>query len=62
MSETSVEAQTTQRRHWGATLLWLAPVMFLLAMVVYGIVTRPPTSLDDPAPRVGQPLPGFCPD
>ncbi len=57
--ETTAHAEPTQHRHWGVTLLWLTPVLFLLAIVVYGLLTRPPTSLDDPAPRVGQPLPDF---
>lgn len=41
------------------TLLWLAPVLFLLVMVVYGVLTRPPVVPDDATPRVGQPMPDF---
>jgi peroxiredoxin len=48
-----------QRRSWGVTLLWLAPVVFLLAVVLYGIVTRPPAAPDEPAPQVGQLMPDF---
>ena len=57
--ETTAHAEPTQHRHWGVTLLWLTPVLFLLTIVVYSLLTRPPTSLDDPTPRVGQPLPDF---
>lgn len=52
-------AETPKRRHLGDTLLWLSPVLFLLMIVVYGLLTRPPAALDDPAPRVGQPLADF---
>jgi len=48
------------RRHWGIILLWLAPVLFLLIVVVYGVLTRPPPASHDPTPRVGQPVPDFA--
>lgn len=46
-------------RSWGATLLWLTPVVFLFAAVLYGLLTRPSVAPEDPAPRVGQPVPDF---
>ncbi len=52
--ETTAHAEPTQHRHWGVTLLWLTPVLLLLTIVVYGMLTRPPTSLDDPAPFRGR--------
>ncbi len=58
-SEKRAPAPSPERRHWGATLLWLAPALFLLAFVVYGVLTRPPAVLDTVAPRVGQPLSDF---
>ena len=39
-------AASPERRHWGVTLLWLAPALFLLAFVVYGVLTRPPAVLE----------------
>jgi peroxiredoxin len=48
-----------QRRSWGITLLWLTPVVFLLAVVLYGVLTRPPATPDGPAPQVGQLMPDF---
>ncbi|MEE9146064.1 MAG: TlpA disulfide reductase family protein [Candidatus Tectomicrobia bacterium] len=50
---------SSERRHWGVTLLWLAPALLLLAFVAYGVLTRPPAALDDTTPRVGQPLSDF---
>ncbi|MGQ4810532.1 Thiol-disulfide oxidoreductase ResA [Candidatus Entotheonellaceae bacterium PAL068K] len=49
---------SANQQHWGVTLLWLAPALFLLLVVIYGVLTRqaPP---DDAAPRVGQPLADF---
>src|SRR5574341_352908 len=48
-----------ERRPWGVTLLWLAPLLGVLVIVLYGVLTRPPATLGDAAPRIGQPLPDF---
>lgn len=58
-SENTVPVQSMARRPWGITLLWLTPGLFLLGIVAYGVLTRPPATPEDPAPRVGQPVPDF---
>ncbi len=57
--ETLESAASKARRHWGVTLLWLLPALFLLAFVAYGVLTRPSVPLDDSVPRVGQALADF---
>ncbi len=54
-SVTSAEA--TKHRSWGLTLLWLAPLLLLLAVFVYGMLTKQPAG--PPAPQVGRPVPDF---
>jgi peroxiredoxin len=49
----------SQSHRWGLTLLWLAPVIFLLLVVLYGLLTRPPADPADATPRLGQPLADF---
>lgn len=48
-----------KRRHWDVALFWLAPVLFLLAIVIYGLLTRPATVPGHPAPQIGHPVPDF---
>lgn len=55
----TVSPDTSKRRRWGETLLWLVPVLFLLAIVVFGIFSRRTTPQDDLAPRIGQLAPDF---
>lgn len=57
--EQRVPPPAPKRRHWGVMLLWLAPALFGLAMMAYGVLTRPPLAPDDGAPQVGHPLPDF---
>ena len=58
-SEPLVPAAPARRRHWGMTLLWTAPALFLLLALLYGVLTRPPTDASHAAPRIGQPLADF---
>ncbi len=46
------------QRHWGLTLLWLAPALFLVFVVMYGILTRQIDNVGG-GPRVGMALPDF---
>jgi hypothetical protein len=46
------------QRHWGLTLLWLAPVLFLVFVVMYGILTRQIDRVGG-GPQVGMALPDF---
>lgn len=46
------------RRNWLLTGLWIAPVVVLLLLLVYGLVTRPAEQQDD-GPMVGRPLADF---
>jgi peroxiredoxin len=48
-----------KHRHWGLTLLWLTPVLFLVLIVGYGVLTRQPTDTVDTTPRVGRPMADF---
>jgi cytochrome c biogenesis protein CcmG/thiol:disulfide interchange protein DsbE len=47
-------------RHWGSTVLWLAPVLFLAAVVIYGLLTKSSTNTPDSGPQMGQPLADFA--
>ena len=53
------ESPTRPARHWGVTLLWLAPVLFVAVILVYGLSTRQTADTDQHLPRVGQPLADF---
>jgi len=57
-SRTTV-AKSSKRRHWGSILLWISPLLVLLLLLGYGLLTRPPARTGDAAPRLGQPLPDF---
>lgn len=50
---------TRPARHWGVTLLWLAPVLFIVVILVYGLSTRQAVNTKQHLPRVGQPLADF---
>ncbi len=50
---------SARTRHWGLTLLWFTPVVFLLLMVAYGLLTRQADDLDATTPRVGRPMADF---
>ncbi|GIX47114.1 MAG: thioredoxin [Candidatus Tectimicrobiota bacterium] len=56
---TAAAAPPRKRRAWGLTLLWLAPLLFMAAVVVYGVLTRTPTAGQDSGPQVGKPVPDF---
>ena len=58
-SEHLVPAVPARQRHWGMTLLWTIPALFLLLALLYGVLTRPPTDARNRAPRIGQPLADF---
>lgn len=47
------------RRQWGMLLLWVAPVLFMLVVLIYGLLTRRAADPGDGLPRVGQPLADF---
>jgi peroxiredoxin len=53
------QTPTTTKHSWGLTLLWLGPVLFLLCIVVYGLLSRDSASPNNTVPRVGQPLADF---
>lgn len=46
-------------RHWGMTALWMTPVLFLIAVVIYGLLSRPAAPTDSTGPQVHQPLADF---
>jgi thiol-disulfide isomerase/thioredoxin len=48
-----------QRRPGGLILLWIAPLVALALIVVYGLFTRQPADQSDTAPQVGRPLADF---
>ena len=54
----SPEASPGKSRSWNVTLLWLAPVFVLVAILAFGWWTRPAPE-PDLGPRVGQPLADF---
>jgi len=58
-SEHLAPAPPARRRQWGITLLWATPALFLLLVLLYGVLTRPPADSSHPAPRLGQPLADF---
>jgi peroxiredoxin len=57
--ESRVSPAPAVRRHWGSTLLWVAPGLVLGLALLYGVLTRPSAVPDDTTPRVGQPLADF---
>lgn len=57
--ETASPATEAPQRSWGIMALWLAPLVFLLLIVAYGLVTRGPADPHDTLPRVGQPMADF---
>jgi peroxiredoxin len=57
--ESRVAPAPAVQRHWGSTLLWVAPALVLGLALLYGALTRPAAVLDDTTPRVGQPLADF---
>jgi cytochrome c biogenesis protein CcmG/thiol:disulfide interchange protein DsbE len=48
------------KRRWGLTMLWLGPLLFLAAVLIYGLLTKGPTNTTDAGPQVGQPLADFA--
>lgn len=59
MPEPYVSPAPAAQRHWGSTLLWVAPAFVLGLALLYGVLTRPAAVPDDTTPRVGQPLADF---
>jgi peroxiredoxin len=57
-SEEVTPVVASKNRHLGLTLLWITPVLFLVLVAIYGVLTRHPDT-DDTVPRVGQPLADF---
>jgi peroxiredoxin len=58
-STTAPTPTPSPKRSWGLTLLWLAPVVCLLCMLVYGLLTRKTADPNNTVPRVGQPMADF---
>ena len=58
-SSSTTLATPSKRRHWGSTLLWVSPLLFLFIFLGYGVLTRPPAVPGDASPRIGLPLPDF---
>jgi peroxiredoxin len=48
------------KRRWGLTMLWLGPLLFLAAVLIYGLLTKKATNTNDEGPQVGQPLADFA--
>jgi len=57
-SETPPPATPAVHRPWALTVLWLTPALFLAAVALYGLLTKPAPQRDGP-PQVGQPLADF---
>jgi peroxiredoxin len=58
-SDTVVSPEVTEPRRWHVRLLWLMPVLFVVVLIAYGMLTRPASVPGQVAPRVGQVLPDF---
>ncbi len=51
-SEPTCQTVSPTGSHWGLSLLWLPPALFLLLVVFYGILTRQ-SGPEDAAPGLG---------
>lgn len=56
--QTTPSTQQRQRK-WGLTVLWIAPVLFVILVIAYGLLTRQATTSGNHLPRIGQPLADF---
>jgi peroxiredoxin len=57
--EPTTSSAARSGRSWGVTLLWIAPLLFMLVVLVYGLMTRQAANPGDGLPRIGQPLADF---